>query len=580
MAISLLCGIPSSSAFDLSFSVTPRQVEQGQSISVSFRFHGIDNPPQPTLSGVADFQVLGAPSKEFRSQSTPGGSTRSVAWTYRLAPRRLGRLTVGPMNYTAGGQTKVLPQVVVNVVEPSQKREVFAEITSPVSQVYLHQTFDVILTIYSRNLNLGGDFRLSNMPDSRLNFQPFHQESAEPEVRNNQLYQVRKFKSEARALASGSFSIAPSLGVAIQVQSRQRSRRPFDFFLGGPQLEYTQVTPSPIEIKVLPLPTQGRPESFSGAVGVFDFEVTSQPNEVSAGDPINVTMTIRGRGNIDTVSAPSINLGDDFKMYDARLIEKKLNDRRDHGSKVFEQVIIPRSDSLVEIPPFEFSFFDPQRASYQTLSRGPFPIQVAASAAASDVLQLQRDQQAARLQVLEEDIVYLKPAPGSWQEMEDKAWFKRRGVLAMQVIPIVACLIAWFGARRRDELSQDVALARRLQAPKVARAAMARAKTALEEGKQAAFHEAVWDALASYFGNRMNLTAGMISRQLVLSKLKESTLSESDRQTLENLFEQCEMVRFGSMSEGEQGHSPEDLEATFANLDRLLKTCDKLKGTF
>lgn len=580
LAVALLCGARSASAYDLSFHVTPRQVELGQSVNVIFRFHGVSNPPQPILSGIDDFHVLGAPSKEFRTQSTPGGTTRSVTWTYRLSPKRVGKLALGPINYTGGGQTKVLPQVIVNVVEPSQKKEVFAEFTCPVSKVYLHQTFDVVLTIYSRNVNLGGDFRLSNMPDSRLNFQPFHQESAEPEVRNNQLYQVRRFKSEARALASGRFSIAPSLGVAIQMENKRRPRRAFDFFIGGPQLQYTQVTPSPIDITVQSLPQEGRPESFSGAVGSFDFEVTSQPNKVSAGDPINVTMKIRGHGNIDTVSAPSVDLGEDFKVYDARLVDKQLNDRRDRGRKVFEQVIIPRSDSIIEIPSFEFSYFDPEQESYKTLRRGPFPIQVAASIAASEVMQLQRDQQAARLQVLEEDIVYLKPAPGTWHKVERKVWFKRPGALALQLVPIMGCLGAWIGARRRDALSHDVALARRLQAPKVARAAMARARTALDEGNQDGFHEAVWEALSSYFGNRLNLTAGMISRQLVLSKLENSALAEADKQALENLFEQCEMARFGSMGGGGRGHSREDLEATFANLDRLLKTCDKLKGAF
>ena len=579
LCLGLTVGLASGAqAYDIEFDVSPKHVELGKPVQVTFRFHGIDNPPQPALSGVDGFQVLGNPRQEFRTMSAGGRTQRTVSWTYHLAPTRIGKLTIGPLNYTARGETKVLPQVTVSVVEPSTKQELFAEITSPTKEVYLHQTFDVVLSIYSRNVDLGGDFRLSNMPDSRISFQQFHQETAEPEVRNKQLYTVKRFQSEARALASGTFTIAPTVGVAVQTEKRRKRRSAFDFFLGGPQVEYVQVTPNALDITVKPLPQEGRPDSFSGAVGKFDFDVSAQPLEVSAGDPINVTMRIQGRGNIDTVSSPSTDLGDAFRVYDAQLVDKQLNDRRDRGAKVFEQVIIPRSDEVTEIPPFAFSYFDPEADSYRTIEQGPFPIQVAASAAASDVLQLQREREAAELQVLEEDIVYLKPAPDDWYKVERKAWYTGPAFLAAQLVPLLGCLIAWFGAKRRDDLSQDVARARRLQAPKAARAALAQARAALDQDDTGAFHEAVWEALSSYFGNRFNLSPGMISRQLVLAQLDGSSLPDADRKALGDLFEQCEMARFGFSGQGEDLHDRAGMEATLSELDRLLKVCDKMKG--
>jgi hypothetical protein len=98
-------------------------------------------------------------------------------------------------------------------------------------------------------------------------------------------------------------------------------------------------------------------------------------------------MTITGQGNFDRVRAPVFTGTDpDWKIYppsrgevipesagqDGK-VQKKIKTKK---SKKFEQAIIPRHAGLREIPPLIFSYFDPEKKKYQTVTSAPIPLHV------------------------------------------------------------------------------------------------------------------------------------------------------------------------------------------------------------
>jgi hypothetical protein len=478
------------------------------------------------------------------------------------------------MNYTAQGETKMLPQVTVQVAPAHQEAALFARMSVEKSDVYLHEIFEVTLTIYSHQVDLGSDFRLMNMPDARLSFQPFNEMHAEPELVNGRVYRTKKFQSEVRGLAAGEYTLAPSLNVPVVRQSQRRSA--FDLFFSGSQVDYTQVPVEPLTVRVLPLPAVGRPDAFTGAVGGFDFTVSAQPLELEAGDPINLTMQIEGRGNMDAVSAPRIDLGPDFRTYDAQLLQRDLNQRRSRGRIVFEQVIIPRSDKLEAIPAIGFTYFDPEQGAYRTIERGPFTIVVHPSAAAdSPFVQPAPRLDAPELRVLHQDIVYLKPAPDTWPRQGRGAWYMRPLYLGAQVFPALLLAGSVLIARRREELSRDVAKARRLRAPRAARDAVARAEAALAANQPVFFHEAVWEALHSFFGDLLNLQPGEVDPDGVVARLRAAKLDEDSIATVARLFRQCEQARFAS---GTASAQADNLAASLEQLQDVFRSCGKVKS--
>ena len=202
-------------------------------------------------------------------------------------------------------------------------------------------------------------------------------------------------------------------------------------------------------------------------------------------------------------------------MYEPKLAKQEMAKDQSQGLKAFEQVIIPRSEQASELPSLRFSYFDPVNKKYTTLTRGPFPLQVIA--APDSGLRTVESTQApwnATTRPLGRDIVYLKDAPEAWSLKGQASWYTAPTFVAVQAIPLLLLGIVSLLARRRDTLADDVAKARRLHAPKSAREGLRRARTALSKNDKKDFYEALWDALASYFGDRLNLGPGDVTQDI------------------------------------------------------------------
>ena len=83
-------------------------------------------------------------------------------------------------------------------------------------------------------------------------------------------------------------------------------------------------------------------------------------------------MIIKGRGNFSTVTCPKFNAAKSFKIYDPEV-------KQEDGVKTFEQILMPDTDAVKEIPKITFSYFDTERKAYRIISKGPVPVKVAKS---------------------------------------------------------------------------------------------------------------------------------------------------------------------------------------------------------
>ena len=436
------------------------------------------------------------------------------------------------------------------------------------SNLYNQQVFDLVVDVYHRGINLGRGPELVDLP-AGLTLEPLENLGSGRERIGNQDYEVRRVRSKVRAVTAGHFTLAPTARIEVRTPRQQPQRRGFfDQFFGGMQSQVATLQPDPIELKIKSLPTTGRPDHFSGAVGQFTFTIDAKPTELNVGDPITISMTIKGAGNIENVTTPEIVQAEDFKVYEARLVSQ------DAAGKTFEQVVLPRSDAVTSLPPVSFSYFDPIAEEYRSITRGPVDLIV--HAASNHAVQLVGGsttfaQQKAR--VLGSDIVYLKPLPQHWVNLQAKPWYAGSRFLALQILPLVGlALLAGF-VRRRDVLDKDVARARRQKAPKSARAGLKKADEALREGNDAGFFEGLWEGLSAYFGNRLNLAPGAVVPDDVLAALRQAHLPESDCETLGRVFSQCEQARFGAVTGPEDSGS----EASLEELKRILKACERIR---
>ena len=579
------------------FDIQPRVLKVGEAATCSFTIRGIDNPPTPGLPPIQGFQASYAGTQQSYS-FVNGQQDNSVSFNYQLVPLKVGKFSIGPFTYATQSQTFSLPAVDVEVVppegissggneQPDASELLFATLTTGQTNIFNQQVIDIVLSIYSHGLNIGNNVSLMNMPSTGLSLQPFQEIQGSREVINNKAYDVRRFRAKAQALTAGAFKLEPTLQVQLLVQ-RERRRGPpgfdssfFDDFFGTVQAQPVHITPKPLEIKVTPLPLENQPPGFAGAVGRFSFETQVKPTELSAGDPVTLTVQIVGEGNMDNISAPQIIAGDNFKVYEPRLVSKDIDSSRGIGRKTFEQVLIPRSDKVKALPALTFSYFDPTQAAYDTITRGPYPLVVHASSnATAKLLQAVPTQPEASTIILGTDIVYLKPAPGHWTKAGDRPWYLHPFFLALQVLPVLAVGLIFLSVMHREKLAGDVALARRHQAPRSARVGLHKAENALSARDQKAFVEAVWETLASYFGNRLNLSPGEVTSEAVLGALIAGKLDPAYKEQVRDLFSYCEKGRFGYGESKTMPLSAQDKTVCsdiLNRLNRILKECERIR---
>lgn len=136
-----------------------------------------------------------------------------------------------------------------------------------------------------------------------------------------------------------------------------------------------------VSLEVLPLPLDGRPESFSGGVGDFTVSSAVDKYDVRANEAVSLTVKVEGRGNVASIGEPKAQWPADVELYDSKGRAKTA--AGGVGEKVFEFVLIPRRPGKIEIPGIAFSFFDPMKRQYVTRSTDPIAVNVGEPAAGS-----------------------------------------------------------------------------------------------------------------------------------------------------------------------------------------------------
>jgi len=145
---------------------------------------------------------------------------------------------------------------------------------------------------------------------------------------------------------------------------------------------------SPSELKVLPLPTEGQPKDFGGAVGEFQVSSDISPASVAVGDPLTLRLHISGTGNFDRVDSTMFDHLDHWKTYPAKSSFTPSDAVGYQGEKVFEQPLIAAQPGEQSIPGLAFSYFNPNTRRYERAQTPPIKVTIAASLASGSLAAL------------------------------------------------------------------------------------------------------------------------------------------------------------------------------------------------
>jgi hypothetical protein len=595
-------------AQDLEFTAaTKNNVQAGEQFRAVYTVNKqVDRFEGPDFEG---FNVLSGPNQSTNQsyQFINGKVSQSyqITYTYYLQATKEGSFNIGPAKVFSEGKTYQSNSLKINVSQstssqspapqgnqrPSQsgqgnsgKNDIFIKASVDKSKPYQGEqvivTYKIYTTVPISQINIS---KISSFPGfwskSLLNDNdPLKQSN---EVINGKEYVVAELRKIALfAQRSGEIIIEPmELQCVAQVKvENSRSRDPFfDSFFNDPffnrnfQNVELKVESNPLTIDVRPLPSEGKSLDFSGAVGSFTLSSEIDRAELKANEPINLKITITGKGNLELIDALPMSFPPDFETYDPKITNNfSRNLSGISGSRTFEYLIIPRNPGEFQIKPVEFSYFDPARQSYSNLATPRYDIKVNKGDDEPSGITYSGVSQK-NIEFIGSDVRHIKTGHIQLKQM-NSFFIASSSFIFWLIFPLllfIALIILWSKNKKR---SGNIALVRNQKANKVARKNLKKAAEYLDSKNTEAFFEEISHALWGYISNKFNIPLSDLSIDSVSQRLSDKKISEESIRKFTAVLENCEFARFapGNKSEKMQGIYDEALEV-ISKIEQELK---------
>lgn len=598
-------------------------------ISIAGAVGNVQAPRLPSFQGFDTFYTGRASHITFVN----GQSSSNVEFSYVLIPKTPGRFTLQPIDVAVQGRTFRTESVEIEVlagappaaprVPVNQPPRTVPQTTQPVSQpplpsaggfsspvqappavpssnddnifvqawvdkpeVYQNQQVLLTYSLYTRydtryegfeEEPVVSGFWIEEFPMERDIEKQTVKVGGKPYVKAD----VRKMALFPTAAAD--YTIRPGkIRASIRQQPQQQSI--FDDFFddsffnnGGffARRENRLLEPSAIQVKVKPLPEAGKPAGFNGAVGDFRLTASIDKKDIEQNEPVTMTLSIEGAGNIETLNKPNLPELPDFKVYEADTSSQMFKTGVViSGRKTFEVVFIPKKAGNVMLPVLEFSYFNPYQERYVTLKTPDFQLQVRPSTKNFELPSglSQQDIFKKDVQVESRDIHTIRETvtsgrAGSLFEM------LYRGLAGLNIFLTLLFLAQLWRARIQDIYDKDHALRRRRTARQTAAAGVQRLKKRVRKDEEGAvYFQEVDKVLTQYLTDKFNLSAYGGTRFEIEAKLLEILGAEDSLyEEILQIHRICDESRFGQVNV-----SREEKEKAIDVVSRTVQKVEKL----
>ena len=330
---------------------------------------------------------------------------------------------------------------------------------------------------------------------------------------------------------SGTLPIDPMIIECIaQIRTesnRQRSMDPFEAFFNDPFFNRNianvrkELTSQTLNLEVKSLPENGKPASFAGAVGNFNFKSEIDKTELSTNEAFTLTLTVSGTGNVELLQMPTPVFPPDFEVYDPKITMNVNNNANGlSGTKKAEYLVIPRRAGSFTVPAVEFSYFDPSKGTYQTLSSQPYEIKVekgkGGDEGSSGGIYASNQE---GIKYLGSDIRHIMTGNAHLKPMHT-VFFGSAAYFVVLLVLLVLFVILLFVLKKREQLSQDTAANRNRKADKVARGRLKSAAQFLKAKDQDKFYVEMSQALWGYIADKLGIERSKLSMDTVNETMK------------------------------------------------------------
>ncbi|MDP2928918.1 MAG: BatD family protein [Candidatus Omnitrophota bacterium] len=599
-------------ADDIKFeaSIDKNTVAMGESAQLGLTFYGTQSVPAPDIGNIDGCEVryLG-PSTMMTVIN--GTVSNSITHMYKVQPLRLGKFQFGPFNFKYEGNSYVSSIAFLTATEERIKEEpakiesrddivdsldikdrLFLTLKADKTNAYVNEIVPVTMKVYVNRLNVS-DIQLPAFNQDGFSKAQFEEPKQYRERMGGLLYDVLEFRTTIFGTRAGDYKLGPAklkCNLAVRKRVRNMSALNDDFLndsgMRDPYFEdfFTRYERYPVELKseeiglaLSPLPHEGRPDDFSGAIGDYQFVYQAGPKKVKVGDPVTLKMEINGTGNFNTVIIPKLENTEGFRVYEPQI-------KTESGRKTFRQVLIPESDKVSQTPKAIFTYFDPDKKIYKTIVQESTPLEVEKIAhspaqvigqapilpAATPVAFDARFDEKREDSQPQGDILYIKESMGR-VHVKDYEVYRSIFFLAIFLMPLLLLIVTYLIYAKQNRLKTDTRYAHRTEAFKNMRKDFFELKRHLKSNDSKLFYETLFKAVQDYLGGRLYMPVAGLTFDTVESALKSKGVDAGTLNKIKNIFGVCDRAKFALLNADEllMKDDMKELEEIIRDMERL-----------
>ncbi len=520
--------------------------------------------PRPDLPPLDGFEIVGTSST---SQISMVGTkiTSEGRYRFQLRPTKTGELVIPPITLSVNGQTFNTDPITVTVTQgtappqpstpPSHSatapdtlngQDFFVEAEVDNTEPYVGEQVVYTFRFYQA-INLFDQPRYD-----APNFTGFWSQQQPNQTQYTtqaagRTYRVTELHTVLFPTVAGETTIEPAV-LTI----------PGDIFNNGDILSTKAIN---LTVKSLP---PDAPADFNGAVGQFTLEATVDSTQATVNEPVTLKVTISGDGNLESLPDPVWDDIPGWRAFESKATtNSSFKDGKFSGTRVYERLLVPTVAGTTTLPPIRYVYFDPKTAAYHTLTTPPIRITVAPAADQPPVpaVTLGGKQDITQLAT---DIRHIKAVPPQLTVARPPITHSV-GYWVLWGLPLLAMAGNAVWVRRRAQLRQNTALARKLQARKRAKKALTAARATDDP------YSAIGQAVTNYLSDKFNRPVSGLTQTALAELLAEAKVDDETIQRVQTVLTVCDMGRF-SPAAGQAGHA----ESLLADAETLIDDLEKV----
>lgn len=540
-----------------------------------------DNFVPPSFS---DFVVVGGPNTSLSNSYANGKRTYSKTYSYFLAPKKRGTFTIKQATIEIDGETYKTFPITINVTATVEKPNaapdasdiasdnihLVAEVSK--SNPYLNEAITVVYKLYvSRETGVSGwrekdnprynDFWSQNIEIKGLNIQ-------NGEYNGEDYRYVILRKTVLYPQKTGKLKLEPLvLDLTVEVPTNK-----YDIF-GRPIRTNVPktVTAGSRTIDVKPLPEDGKPADFKGAVGDFNFKVTTSKTSLNATESLQAKIEVSGKGNLKLFELPKLTVPSSLEVYEpehSENVNTVLTGMQGNISDTY--TIVPQYKGKYPVPTISFSYFDLKTESYKRITSDEIIIDVLEGPTAA-VNSNENSAISSSKQTVTPNsntFAFIKTT-SNWSDISSQPFFKSSAFWSMLLLPFLAIPLAIVIRRKKDERDADVQGNRIRKADRLAKKYLGTAKKAL--GQKEAFYVALEKALHNYLKAKLNIETSEFNKEKIETLLKERQVEPQVVSEFISILENCELARYTPITQVTMQNDYDKSAKTISLIDKQLR---------